>query len=116
MVELGIEIEEDKKMKMKLQAGMVQNKIDEAWSVAYKNRPLFEERYDKLDDRWYRFNDFCFTETFEKLTEEQQDKVNAKMEKTLNELNAVAAALDAFEKIMLAIEDFDCAIEELKAV
>ena len=103
-------------MKMKVQAGMVQDKIDEAWSVAYKNRPLYEKWYDKLDDRWNRFNNFCFTDAFEKLTEEQQDKVNAKMEETLDELNAVAAALDAFEKIMLAIEDFDCAIAELKAV
>lgn len=103
-------------MKMKVQASMVQDKIDEAWSVAYKNRPLFEERYDKLDDRWNRFTNFCFTDAFERLTEEQQDKVNAKMEETLDELNAVAAALDAFEKIMLAIEDFDCAIAELKAV
>ena len=103
-------------MKMKVQAGAVQDKIDEAWSVAYKNRPLYEEWYKKLDDRWEHLNAFCFTDAFDKLSDEQQMKVNAKMEETLDKLNAVAAALDALEKIMLAIEDFDCASEEMKAV
>ena len=102
--------------KMKRQASVVQDKIDQAWSVAYKNRPVYEEWYKKLDNRWERLNAFCFTDAFDKLSDEQQLKVNTKMEETLDDLNAVAAALDAFEKIMLAIEDFDSAIEELRAV
>ena len=99
--------------KMERQANVVQDKIDQAWSAAYKNRPFYKEWYKKLDARWDRLNDFTVTKKFDELTDKQQNAVFNKMDEISNKLNAVAAVLDAFESIMLAIEDFDCANAEL---
>lgn len=90
-----------------------QDTIDNAWSAAYKNRPIYKKLSKKLDARWDRLNDFTVTEKFDKLTDEQQDAVFNKMNEISDKLDCIEMVLDCIERIMEVSEDLDCALADL---